>query len=252
MQNKTIIGNWKMNKHSLLEVEAFCSDFLDSACVGFALSVPYIYLSYVKQKIKESGKPVKVFAQNVHFEKEGAYTGEISPVMLKNIGVDGAIIAHSERRKLFYETNETASKKSYALLKEGLSPVYCIGETLQERETGLTKQVIEKQVIEGLNLHDKECLSLLVDQHDKLLIAYEPVWAIGTGKSAELSDINIVHQIIKDTLSHFAPVLENTSILYGGSVTSKNSASLLSSPLVNGLLVGKSSLDPAEFLKLMS
>ena len=228
-----IIGNWKMNPIDPSDVEKYFKTFkTKNNKVGF--SVPAIYL---KEVCAMTSFPV--FAQNIYFEDNGPYTGELSSIMVKSVGAKGSLVGHHERRKYFAETDEDCFKKVQALLKHDLTAVICIGESLQEKQDKRVFESIEKQLSKILTL-PKESLS----KH--LVIAYEPVWAIGTGHSATTQEIEDVHTCIRSLCKDFT----NIPIIYGGSVTSQNSAEILKSKNVNGVLVGKASLDPTEFEKI--
>jgi triosephosphate isomerase (TIM) len=198
------------------ETRTFLAEFESPDGVEVVICPPYTSL----QKAVESGKTI--YAQNVHWEREGPYTGEISVPMLQELGVHGAIVGHSERRQLFGETDETVAKRARAALESGLGVIACVGETEDERETGATENVLRRQL--GV-----------LEMHDRLVIAYEPVWAIGTGKTATPALAQEAHAFIKSLLD--APVL------YGGSVKPDNAAELLAQPAVDGALVGGASLD---------
>ena len=204
---------------------------------------PFTALAAVKNAL--GGSVVKLGAQNIHWADQGAYTGEVSPGMLKDIGCDYAIIGHSERRQYFAETDSGVNQKTKAALKAGLTPIVCVGETLEERESGSTEKVVEIQVKEGLT-------GLSAAQVASLVIAYEPVWAIGTGKTASADDANAVCAFIRRTVSDVfgAASAEAVRVQYGGSVKPDNIAELMSKPDIDGALVGGASLDAAVFGKL--
>ena len=214
-----IAGNWKMFK-TQAETRAFCAAFEPPDGVEAVICPPYTSLAAAV----ESG--LTVFAQNVHWADDGAFTGEISIAMLKELGVSGAIVGHSERRQYFGETDEGTARRAEAALAAGLRVIACVGELEAEREAGETEDVLRRQV------------SALAP-HPQLVIAYEPVWAIGTGKTATPEIAQEAHAFIKSILD--APVL------YGGSVKPDNAAELLAQPDVDGALVGGASLDPDSF-----
>jgi triosephosphate isomerase len=214
-----IAGNWKMFK-TQAETRAFCAAFSPPDGVEAAICPPFTSLGAAV----ESG--LTVFAQNVHWAADGAYTGEISVAMLKELGVAGAIVGHSERRQFFGETDEGTARRAAAALEAGLRVIACVGELEAEREAGETETVLRRQV------------SALAP-HPALVVAYEPVWAIGTGKTATPEIAQEAHAFIKSLLD--APVL------YGGSVKPDNAAELLAQPAVDGALVGGASLDPDSF-----
>jgi triosephosphate isomerase len=214
-----IAGNWKMFK-TQAETRAFCAAFEPPAGVDIVICPPYTSLAVAV----ESG--LTVFAQNVHWSADGAFTGEISIAMLRELGVTGAIVGHSERRQYFGETDETTARRADAALAAGLRVIACVGELEAEREAGETETVLRRQVS-------------ALSPHEKLVVAYEPVWAIGTGKTATPEIAQEAHAFIKSLLD--APVL------YGGSVKPENAAELLAQPAVDGALVGGASLDPDSF-----
>ncbi len=220
-----IAGNWKMFKGPR-ETAEFCVAIREADLGGADVVVcpPYVSLAGAVQLL--AGTEIGVAAQNVHWEEEGAYTGEVSPAMLRELGVYGAIVGHSERRQLFGETDETTARRAEAALAAGLEVIACVGETEDERERGETEDVLRRQV------------SVLPDD-DGLVVAYEPVWAIGTGKTATPELAQAAHAFIKSLLAR--------PVLYGGSVKPDNAAELLSQPAVDGALVGGASLDLDSF-----
>jgi len=214
-----VAGNWKMfNGPS--RTDAFFDEFDAPLGVDVVICPPYVSLATAV------GRGVAVYAQSVHWEMDGAYTGEISTGMLLELGVDGAIVGHSERRQLFGETDETVARRAEAALAAGLGVIACVGETGPEREAGETEAVLRRQVA-------------VLPRHEKLVIAYEPVWAIGTGRTATPEMAQEAHTLIKS--------LHRTSVLYGGSVKPDNAIELMSQADVDGALVGGASLDPASF-----
>jgi triosephosphate isomerase len=218
-----IAGNWKMFKGPA-ETRAFLEAFEPPEGVDVVICPPYASLAAAV----DFG--VQVYAQNVHWEPKGAYTGEISPPMLRELGVAGALVGHSERRRLFGETDEMVARRARAALDEGLGVIACVGETLEQRESGDTELVLKIQV---------EAISFAAGGRDGLVIAYEPVWAIGTGKTATPEQAEDAHRFIKDVLDR--------PVLYGGSVKPENAADLLSQPSIDGALVGGASLDADSF-----
>ena len=192
------------------------------------------------------GSNIHVGAQDCYWEEKGAFTGEIAPSMIKDAGCTHVIIGHSERRQYFHETNETVGKKTVAALKIGLTPIVCVGEKLEERESGKTFAVNEKQIREGLGGFSKE-------QAAKVVIAYEPVWAIGTGKVATPAQAEEVHIYIRKTLASMfgADIADTIRILYGGSVKPENAAELMSQNNIDGALVGGASLEAESFAKIV-
>jgi triosephosphate isomerase len=223
-----IAGNWKMNKGAH-EARAFASRLRHlpdrAADVQIVLCPPFASLHATLQGLGSESR-VEVYAQNVHWELEGPFTGEVSPPMLLELGVKGTIVGHSERRRLFGETDETVGQRAEGALEAGLTVIACVGETEEEREAGETEAVLERQV-RGL------------PEHERLVIAYEPVWAIGTGKTASPEMAQEAHAFVKS--------LQAARILYGGSVNPENAGSLLTQPDVDGALVGGASLDPTAF-----
>jgi triosephosphate isomerase (TIM) len=242
-----IAGNWKMYK-TPLEAAETAKQLV--RCVGAAADVDmmiaptFIALAAVYAAIKNS--PVALGAQNLYWEDEGAYTGEISAPMLKSVGCRYCIIGHSERRQYFGETDETVNKKIRAAIKAGLEPVFCVGETEKERESGQTLSILDKQVKKGLE-------RLVSEQLDSLIIAYEPVWAIGTGKTATDDQAQEVHRFIRSLVkNNFGQALsDSVRILYGGSVKPDNIANLMAMPDIDGALVGGASLSAESFSKII-
>jgi triosephosphate isomerase (TIM) len=231
-----IAGNWKMFKGASESAE-FCAALRDREAELEGLDVvvcpPYTSLHHAISVL--AGTSIAVFAQNVHWAGEGPYTGEVSPPMLRELGATGAIIAHSERRQLFAETDETAALRVEGALDGGLSVIACVGETEGEREAGETDSVLRRQV---------EALRTVVDEDhlERLALAYEPVWAIGTGRTATPDQAEEAHALIKSLLE--------IPVLYGGSVKPENAADLLSQPNVDGALVGGASLEVDSFIAI--
>ena len=218
-----IAGNWKMFKGPA-ETRAFLDAFRAPEGVDVVVCPPFASLAAAV----ESG--ARVYAQNVHWEPHGAYTGEISAPMLRELGVAGALVGHSERRQLFGETDEMVARRARAALDAGLGVIACVGETLEQRESGDTELVLKIQV---------EAIAFAAGGRDDLVIAYEPVWAIGTGKTATPEQAEEAHEFIKGLLDR--------PVLYGGSVKPENAAELLSQPSIDGALVGGASLEPDSF-----
>src|SRR5690625_4395847 len=247
MRKKVIAGNWKMNK-VLSDVQDFVSTVTeqvkDNDRVETIICAPFPYLAYLVVATKDT--PIKVSAQNMHVEDSGAYTGEVSPVMLKDIGVTHVVIGHSERREYFNETDETVNKKVHAAFNHGLTPIVCVGESLEQREANETMDVVSAQVKKAIE-------GLTAEQVGALIIAYEPIWAIGTGKTASSEDANevcsYIRQLIKDEFS--ADVAEKVIIQYGGSVNPNNIKDLLAQSDIDGGLVGGASLEAESFLQLV-
>jgi triosephosphate isomerase len=247
MRKKFIAGNWKMYK-TVSEALAFAKDakarLAGVADVQIAIGAPFIALHDLAAAF--AGSNIELAAQNCHWEKEGAFTGEISVGMLKELGCQHVIIAHSERRQYFGETNATANKKVKAALAAGLGVILCAGETLAEREAGKTFDVVKDHVLGSLD-------GLSADDMKAVVVAYEPVWAIGTGKTATAAQAQEVHAFIRGVLKDKfgAPTAEATRIQYGGSVKPDNVKELLSQPDIDGALVGGASLKPDSFEALV-
>jgi triosephosphate isomerase len=243
MLKPMIAANWKMNK-SVRETEEFITSFVpmvkDVTDVDILIAPPFTSLNAAAALLHKSG--VKLAGQNVYYEEKGAFTGEISPVMLLDAGCTSVIIGHSERRQYFSETNEIVNKKIKIARKNGLDVILCIGESLEEREKNKTFEVLEKQLTGSL----KDM------QLDGITIAYEPIWAIGTGKTASPEQANEVHTYIREWLRGYNPDSDRVRILYGGSVTPENTKTLMAQPAVNGALVGGASLKPDSFAKIVT
>lgn len=246
MRRKVIAGNWKMNK-SPIDTEEFMNVFpslVKDTESEVVLCVPYIDLFKAMEMAK--GTNVKIGAQNVHFEDKGAFTGEVSPKMLEDIGVEYVIIGHSERREYYNETDESVNKKIKAAFSHNLKPIVCVGETLSQREAGVTKDFVTTQTRLALE-------GLTKEQVKNTIIAYEPIWAIGTGKTASSEDANEVCVWIRDEIkSLYGEVAEDVIIQYGGSVKSSNAKELFNMSDIDGGLVGGASLDPEEFAKIVN
>lgn len=247
MRKKVIAGNWKMNK-TQSEAEQFMDDIKEKIPtkdnVEAIVCAPYLFLPSLVEKAK--GTPVKISAQNMHYEDKGAFTGEVSPVMLKDFGVTHVVLGHSERREYFAETNETVNKKTHSAFKHGLIPIVCVGETLEQREANETKSFVEAQVKQALE-------GLSEDQVANTIIAYEPIWAIGTGKTASSEDANEVCAHIRHVVKMITSetTAEQVIIQYGGSVKPANIDELLAQPHIDGALVGGASLESESFLQLV-
>ena len=244
MERFLIAGNWKMHKTPSETVQYF-EEFIplvkELNKVELLICPPFIDIPAAVEKTKETN--VKIGGQNCYYEKEGAFTGEISPVMLKAAGCEYVILGHSERRHIFGENDELINKKVLAALNEGLRVILCVGETLQEREGGLTFTVVESQLRLGLS-GAEEFL-------DRIEIAYEPVWAIGTGVPAKPKDAEEVHKFIYKILKELNPEKgEKVRVLYGGSVKPNNAEAILSQPHIKGVLVGGASLKPDSFAEI--
>jgi triosephosphate isomerase len=247
MRKKFIAGNWKMNLNSAqgLELAAALAKAVGSQSdVEVAICPPAVYLDAIGGAVK--GSAVGLGAQNCHHEAKGAFTGEVAPAMLVDIGCEYVILGHSERRQLFHETNQDVNKKVLAALAAGLTPIVCVGETLDERKANRTQEVVREQVEGSL-------AGLTGEQVLKLVIAYEPIWAIGTGVVATPEQAEEVHADLRSLLSsrYTAPVAEAVRIQYGGSVNAENAATLLSQPNIDGALVGGASLKADGFLAII-
>jgi triosephosphate isomerase (TIM) len=225
-----IAGNWKMYK-TATETAEFCRALRDALAdldgVDVAVCPPFTSLAPAVQALADT--EIAVAAQNVHWEPEGAYTGEVSAAMLLELGVYGAIVGHSERRQYFGETDETAGRRAAAALEDGLSVIACVGEREEERDRGETEDVLRRQLAP-------------LEAHDNLVVAYEPVWAIGTGKTATPELAQEAHAFVKALL--------DVPVLYGGSVKPENAAELLAQPDVDGALVGGASLEVDSFVAI--
>ena len=245
MRKKLIAGNWKMNKdveESIKLVNILKSSQLNKD-VDVLVCPPFTSLYPVIHELKNSS--IKVGAQNMHFENSGAFTGEISPPMLKNIGVEYVIIGHSERRQHFGETDQLVNKKVKAALKNGLKPILCVGESLEQREAGAEKETVRNQLIKDLD-GIREGLNIVV--------AYEPIWAIGTGRNATSAQANEMSSFIRSVLGDVftADIADNIVIQYGGSVKASNAKEILEQSDIDGALVGGASLMADEFIKIIN
>lgn len=247
MRKNIIAGNWKMNK-TLSEATQFVDDVVAKIPadekVEAIVCAPFPYLASLIEKTK--GTNLKVSAQNMHFEDNGAFTGEVSPIMLTDIGVTHVVLGHSERREYFAETDETVNKKTHAAFNHGLTPIVCVGETLEQREANETKSLVETQV-------KKAIAGLSNEQVAKTIIAYEPIWAIGTGKTASSEDANEVCAHIRNVVKEATDeaTAQAVVIQYGGSVKPSNVDELLAQSDIDGALVGGASLEADSFLQLV-
>jgi len=243
-----LAGNWKMNM-TATQARELASKLIPLVAAvkdrDIVLAPPFTALSAVAEAIK--GTNVSLSAQNLHWEDKGAFTGEISAEMLLDLGCRYVIIGHSERRQYFGETDESVNKKVKQALKKGLLPILCVGETLAEREAGMLKDIIGRQVTVGLK-------DISVDDMKKVVIAYEPVWAIGTGKTATPEQANEVHALIRQKVKalYSTEIAEGLRIQYGGSVTPENVSTLMAMPDIDGALVGGASLKPESFAALVN
>ena len=247
MRKKVIAGNWKMNKlpnEAIIFIEELTPLVKDTQN-EVVLCVPYTDLFY--SLLYAQNTNIKIGAQNMHWEEKGAYTGEVSAEMLKAIGVEYVIIGHSERRAYFAETDETVNKKIKKAIEVGLKPIVCVGETLKQRESGETINIITNQTRLALE-------GLTESQVSNIIIAYEPIWAIGTGQTATAEDANnAIHEIRNEISKIYGQnTAERVIIQYGGSVKSTNADELFSMPDIDGGLVGGASLDAEEFSKIVN
>ena len=247
MRKKVIAGNWKMNKLPNETITFFeeLAPLVENTKNEVIICAPYTDLFYAILSAQNTN--IKIGAQNMHWEENGAYTGEISPQMLKSIGVEYVIIGHSERRQYFAETDETVNKKVKAAHNVGLKPIVCVGETLSQRESGKAKEIVTNQIKSGLkDLTKNEIMSTIV--------AYEPIWAIGTGKTATKEDANETIKWIREELENIygRENADKVIIQYGGSVKSENAKELFEMSDIDGGLVGGASLKPDEFAKIVN
>ncbi len=244
-----IAGNWKMyktTKEAVAFTEALAakvSALPKDSLPQVVLCPPYTALSTVRETIKRLHAPFLLAAQNMESHDEGAYTGEISPIMLKDLDVNPVVIGHSERRQYYGETDEAVNAKVLAALRHQILPIICVGETLEKREQGQTDPVIERQVEKAIEKVDPS-------QYEHLIFAYEPVWAIGTGKVCEAAEANRVCALIRSILNRTGSG-EKTRILYGGSVKPDNTHGLMSQSDIDGALVGGASLEAESFYRII-
>jgi len=248
MRKKVIAGNWKMNM-DLHQSQKLVSEIINGLGTDNKTDViicpPFTSLNEVSSLVKDT--QVKLGAQNMHFEESGAYTGEISADMLKSVGCEYVILGHSERRVIFKEPDELINKKIKTALAKELKPIFCVGELLEQRESGETMKVISAQVEKGLE-------GITAEQMRNIIIAYEPVWAIGTGKTATPQQVQEVHSFIRELVANnfSATVADNLIIQYGGSVKPDNSGELLSQKDIDGALVGGACLKADSFLGIIA
>jgi triosephosphate isomerase len=246
LRQKVVAANWKMYK-TVREAEAFVADFLPRVAavrdVEIVLAPPFTALAAVSAKL--AGSAVALAAQNVNAEKQGAFTGEISPLMLAELGCRYGIVGHSERRALYGEGDALVARKAEALLAHGIRPIVCVGETLEEREQGRTDAVVSAQLAGSL-------AKVPAERAEELVVAYEPVWAIGTGRTATPELAQAVHAMIRARLrQRFGARADRIRIQYGGSVKPDNAAQLLGQPDIDGALVGGASLEPESFARIV-
>jgi triosephosphate isomerase len=246
MRKPIIAGNWKMNK-TPAEAKALVNELkplVKEANATVVVCVPAIDIFAVKEEI--AGTNIHLGAQNVHFKESGAYTGELSAAMLKEAGVEYVIIGHSERRQYFGETDATVNLRTLAAVKAGLTPIICVGERKEEREAGYTDALVEYQTLIALN-------GLTPDEIKNVVVAYEPVWAIGTGRTATPEQAEEVHAAIRKQVAEIygQATADKVRIQYGGSVKASNAAQLLGQPDIDGALVGGASLKAEDFLAII-
>lgn len=248
MRKAFICGNWKMHRttgETIALVRELRAKLNESAHVEVAIAPPFTALAAAKQALV--GSHLRLAAQNCAWEKQGAFTGEVSAAMLKDVGCDVVILGHSERRQLFGETDALVNRRARAALDEGLTPIVCVGETLQQREAARTLEVVAAQVRESLAAFSGRDLEATV-------VAYEPVWAIGTGKVATPAQVQEVHHAIRGWLAELGgkAAADKVRLQYGGSVKADNAAELLALPDVDGALVGGASLKADEFARIVA
>ncbi|WP_277284510.1 triose-phosphate isomerase [Sneathia sanguinegens] len=246
MRKIIIAGNWKMNK-TCTETREFFESLLpkiEGLSRNVVVGVPFTSLQEAVKLTK--GSIVKIAAQNMNPNEKGAYTGEVSPLMLKDLGVEYVILGHSERRAYYHETNEFINEKVKSALKHDLKPILCIGEKLEDRENGTTTEVVKEQLVEGLKGVSKEDIT-------KVVIAYEPIWAIGTGKTATPEIAQEVHSFIRNLLTslYTKELAEEVTVQYGGSMKPSNVVDLLKQKDIDGGLIGGASLEPESFVELI-
>ncbi len=253
-----IVANWKMNLQTLVEAKTLFNSIkkgiknVKNACpvgsrrlsfgVEAVICPPFVYLP----EFKTTGSKLKLGAQDCFYEEKGAYTGEISPIMLKNLGCQYVILGHSERRKYFRETDEIINKKLKAAIRAKLKPIFCVGENREERERGETQMVLKCQIENGLKGIKKREITNLV-------LAYEPVWAVGTGKPCSTNEAQTMSLFLRKIVAknYSSSVAKNLSVLYGGSVNGKNAKDYVLGAGMSGFLIGGASLDAKEFVKII-
>jgi len=244
MKKKLIAGNWKMNGNLEANdalVRALVAGMKEAAC-EVAVCVPAPYLAQVQ--MLRHGSKLELGAQDVSQHAGGAYTGEVSAAMLREFGVRFCVVGHSERRQYHGETDALVAEKAKAVLAQGITPIVCVGETLAEREGGRTEEVVKRQMAAVIHVNG-HCIS-------EIVVAYEPVWAIGTGKTATPQQAQQVHGLLRTQLAAATPQAERVNILYGGSMNAANAASLLAQPDIDGGLIGGASLKAADFLQIIA
>ncbi|MDD4080573.1 MAG: triose-phosphate isomerase [Eubacteriales bacterium] len=247
MRKPVIAGNWKMNKTPAEAVEMIqaLKPLIEEAEPTVVLCVPAVCLPAAKKAAR--GSRIKLGAQNVHFETAGAYTGELSAAMLKEAGAEYAIVGHSERRAYFGETDESVNRRAVAALRGGLIPIICVGETRQQREAGYTNALVSYQALIALT-------GMTADEVRKVIIAYEPVWAIGTGLTASDEEANATIGVIREAIAgvYGKRVANAVRIQYGGSMNPKNVKGLMAQPEIDGGLIGGASLKADDFARVVN
>ena len=246
MRRPILAANWKMFKtvgEAVAFAKAFAPRVEGATAVDAVIAPPFTALAALGQAL--SGTRIALAAQNVHFEEQGAFTGEIAPAMLRELGCAYGIVGHSERRTLFGETSEIVARKAEALLRHGIRPIVCVGESLAEREAGRTGAVVDAQIAESL-------ARVAPERAADVVVAYEPIWAIGTGRTATPQLAQEVHGRIRERLAErFGARAHEIRIQYGGSVKPDNVAELMAQPDIDGALVGGASLDPESFARIV-
>lgn len=250
MRTPVIAGNWKMNKtagQAVFVVQKLEDLVKDTVGVEIVVAPPFVALRALEVVLEQDKSNIHLGAQNMHWEGEGAYTGEISPLMLLDVGVKYVIIGHSERRQLFGETDENVSKKVKAALDYELIPIMCCGETLEEREGNRTEKIISKQVRTGLE-------GLSPSEIIRVIIAYEPIWAIGTGRTATPEQANETVAFVRTIVAEMygQDIADEVRVLYGGSVKPDNIDALMATSDIDGALVGGACLEPASFARIVN
>ena len=243
-RKKIIAGNWKMNgslAHNDALVRAIIAGMGDAECI-VVVCAPAPYLSHLQEL--RAGSRLEAGAQDVSQHVHGPYTGEVSAPMLKEFGVRYAIVGHSERRQHHHESDALVANKAKTALAAGITPIVCVGETLEEREAGRTQEVVKRQLADVIHTNG-HCIS-------EIVVAYEPVWAIGTGKTATPEQAQEVHALLRAQLAAATPHPERVNILYGGSMNAANAASLLAQPDIDGGLIGGASLKAPDFLQIIA
>lgn len=244
MKSKLIAGNWKMNGSATANaalIQELLAGLSAPSC-AIAVCVPAVYLAQVQALV--AGSAIELGAQDVSAHEAGAYTGEISAAMLKDFAVRYAIVGHSERRQYHAESDVVVAIKASRALAAGITPIVCVGETLAEREAGRTEEVVKRQLAAVIHANG-HCIS-------EIVVAYEPVWAIGTGKTASPEQAQQVHAVLRGQLKAATAQAQRIQILYGGSMNAANAAELLAQPDIDGGLVGGASLKAPEFLKIIA